>query len=70
LVSSISIAEREGEPEGISDVIRCGQPISGTNMAQRASEKRPVAIGLGQENGNFGVKPSLDVMRISQIFGA
>jgi hypothetical protein len=47
-----------------------GEPISGTNMAQRASEKRPVAIGLGREKGNFGVKPGLDVMRISQILGA
>jgi hypothetical protein len=35
-VSSISIAEREGEPAGITDVIRCEEPISGTNMAQRA----------------------------------
>src|SRR5216683_3552538 len=39
LFSSISIAEREEEPEGIDDVIRCEEPISGTNMAQRCREK-------------------------------
>src|SRR5258708_36070197 len=49
LVSSISIAERDGEPEGIDDVIRCEEPISGTNMAQRRREKRPVAKRLGRE---------------------
>jgi hypothetical protein len=67
LVSSISIAEREGEPEGIDDV-RCEEPISGTNMAQRRREKRPVEERLGREKGNFGVKPGLDVMCISKIF--
>jgi hypothetical protein len=65
LVSSISIAEREEEPEGIDDVIRCEEPISGTNMAQRCREKRPVAKRLGREKGNFGVKPGLEVMCIS-----
>src|SRR5258708_34378722 len=53
LVSSISIAEREGEPEGIDDV-RCEEPISGTNMAQRGREKRPLAKRLGREKGTSG----------------
>jgi len=41
---SISIAERKEEPEGIADVIRCEKPLFGPNMAQRAREKRPLAI--------------------------
>jgi hypothetical protein len=37
--SSISIAEREEGPEGIADVIRCEEAVSGINMAQRGGEK-------------------------------
>ncbi len=32
---SISIAELEEGPEGIADVIRCEEAVSGINMAQR-----------------------------------
>src|SRR5260370_30467086 len=60
LVSSISIAEREEEPEGIDDVIRCEQPISGTNnMAQRRREQRPVAVRLWRLTGDLPVPPRL-----------
>jgi hypothetical protein len=69
LDSSISIAEREEGPEGITDVIRCEEPISGTNMAQRARE-RPVAGPFGAGKGNLAVKPGLDVLDILQIFDA
>src|SRR5258706_13295069 len=55
LVSSISIAEREEEPEGMDDVIRCEESIPGTNMAQRCREKKPVADGLGREKGNLSI---------------
>jgi hypothetical protein len=42
--------EREEEgPEGIADVIRCEKALlSGPNMAQRALEKRPLAINPGK----------------------
>jgi len=40
LGSSISIAELEEGLDGIADVIRCEEPVSGTNMAQREREKR------------------------------
>src|SRR5216683_1387997 len=61
LASSISIAEREEEPEGIDDVIRCEEPISGTNMAQRCREKRPVEERLGRKRelrGETGLRPN------------
>jgi hypothetical protein len=40
LGSSISIAERGAGLDGIADVIRCEEPVSGTNMAQPSREKR------------------------------
>src|SRR5260370_35178457 len=60
LVSSISIAEREEEPEGIDDVIRCEEPISGASMPQRCREKSPVEDGLGRKRelrGESGLRP-------------
>jgi hypothetical protein len=48
LLSSISIAEREEGPGGISIVIRCEEKLSDHNMTQRRWEKRsdrPPTVG-------------------------
>src|ERR1700687_5124205 len=64
LLSSISIAEREGEPEGIADVIRCEEPFSdhqyGTAVPGKKASRGPFGAGLG----DFGAKPGLDVLDV------
>jgi hypothetical protein len=64
LLSSISISEREGEPEGIAGVIRCEKPRVDANMAQRAREKRSKGLISGGDHGNFTLKPGL----VSSVF--
>jgi hypothetical protein len=58
LVSAISIAERDEEPEGIADVSVARRRFRGTNMAQRGAEKSQLRSDWGGK-GNFGVKPGL-----------
>src|SRR5664279_5415288 len=59
LLSSISISEREEDPEGIAGVIRCEKPRVAANMAQRAREKRSKGLISGGDYGNFTLKPGL-----------
>src|SRR5882757_4026274 len=60
LVSSISIAEREEEPEAIDDVIRCEEPISGHQYGTAASGKKGgcklFAAGKGELRGETGLR--------------
>jgi hypothetical protein len=57
LVSAISFAERDEEPEGIADVSVARRQFRGTNMAQRGAEKSRLLFDWGGK-GNFGVKPA------------
>src|ERR1700676_2580576 len=66
-VNSISIAEREGEPEGISNVIRCGGGDFGHQYGTAGFRKKAGCRAFGAGRGNFGMKSGLDVKRISQI---
>src|ERR1700678_1391594 len=60
LLSSISIAEREEGLDGISWVIRCEEPLSGSNMAQRRRENRSDRPLSRWKGGTRGLKPDLD----------
>jgi hypothetical protein len=42
---------------------------SAANMAQRGREKSRL-LSVRLRKGNFGVKPDLDLVRISQMFAA
>jgi hypothetical protein len=60
LLSSISIAEREEEPEGIADVIRCEGNAFQPPIWHTGREKSQLR-SIQARKRNFGVKPGLDM---------
>jgi len=65
LFSSISTTGREAGLDGIADVIRCEEPVSGINMAQQGREKTSDRDSGGE--AELQAETGLDRERISPV---
>jgi hypothetical protein len=70
LLSSISIAEREEWPRGITDVIRCEEGVPGRQYGTAGPRKKASCGPPVERRGTFHLKPGSGLRVFLQIFDA